>query len=55
MKEKIKELEALQKKWIEHYKENSYIRDPFLSHYWEGKIKAIEEIIDLLKNQKQSG
>ena len=52
MKDKIKELEALQKRWIKHYKENSYVKDSVaLSHYWEGKIKAIEEIIDLLKNQ----
>ena len=56
MKEKIKELETLQKRWIKHYKKNGYVRDSVaLSHYWEGKMKAIKEIIDLLKNQKQSG
>ena len=53
MKEKIKELEALQKKWIKHHK-MIQVND-YLSHYWEGKMRAIEEIIDLLKNQKQSG
>jgi len=51
MKEKIKELEALQEKWIKHYKENSYVKDSVaLSRYWEGKMKAMEEIIKLLKS-----
>ena len=51
MKEKIKELEALQKKWIKHYKKNGYVKNSVaLSHYWEGKIKAMEEIIELLKS-----